>query len=79
MVSVSDTVRMAMARKGMSQGALAEAWGSSRQSINNKFGRDSWTGDDLVKLAGITGGKLALIYPDGQQLLFLPDEPKSEE
>ena len=73
-MSVSDTVRMALAKKGMNQGELAEAWGSTRQGINNKFSRDSWSGDDLMKLARITGGKLALLYPDGQQLLFLPDE-----
>ena len=76
-MSVSETVRMAIAKKGMTQAELAEAWGSTRQGINNKFNRDSWSGDDLMKLARITGGKLALIYPDGQELLFLPDgEPE---
>ena len=78
-MSVSDTVRMALAKKGMSQADLAESWGSTRQGINNKFNRDSWSGDDLVKLAGITGGKLALVYPDGQQLLFLPEEKAEAE
>ena len=29
--------------------------------------------------AEITGGKLALIYPDGQQLLFLPEEKAEAE
>ena len=81
-MALSDTVRMAMAKKGMSQKDLAEEWGSTRQAINNKFGRDSWSGDDLMKVARITGGKLAFVYPDGQQLLFLavePAVPKAEE
>ena len=78
-MTVSDVVRMAIIKKGMSQADLAAVWGCSYQAINKKFSRDTWTGDDLVKLAGITGGKLSLIYPDGQQLLFLPDESKQEE
>jgi ribosome-binding protein aMBF1 (putative translation factor) len=78
-MTVSDVVRMAIIKNGMSQADLAAAWGCSYQAINKKFIRDTWTGNDLVKLAGILGSKLALIYPDGQQLLFLPDEPKPEE
>ena len=78
-MALSDTVRMALAKRGMSQQDLADKWGSTRQAINNKFSRDSWSGDDLMKLARITGGKLAMIYPDGQQLLFLPDEEKAGE
>ena len=63
----------------MTQGDLAEKWGSTRQAINNKFGRDSWSGDDLMKLAGIVGAKMALIFPDGQELLFVPDEKEKTE
>ena len=66
----------------MSQSALAKAWGVSTPAINNKFYRNSWSAEDLMKVAEITGGKLALIYPDGQQLLFLaevPAAPKAEE
>ena len=77
-VSVSNIVRMAAAMKGMNQARLAEAWGASKQAINNKFSRDSWSAEDLMKVAAITGGKLAFIYPDGQQLLILPEEEKPE-
>ena len=73
-VSVSNIVRMAAMKNGMNQARLAEAWGASKQAINNKFARDSWSAEDLMKVAAITGGKLAFIYPDGQQLLILPDE-----
>ena len=78
-VSVSNVVRMAAMKKGMNQARLAEAWGASRQAINNKFSRDSWSAEDLMKVAEITGGKLAFIYPDGQQLLILPDEPETPQ
>ena len=75
----SKTVRMALTKKDLSQADLARSWGITVQSANNKFYRDSWSCEDLIKVAELTGGKLALIYPDGQQLLFLPEEEKTEE
>ena len=65
--------------KGMTQAALAKSWGVSAQAINNKFYRDSWTAEDLMKVAEITGGKLAILYPDGQKILILPDEAGEAE
>ena len=78
-MSVSNTVRMAISGKGMNQASLAKAWGVSSAAIGNKFYRDSWSAEDLMKVAEITGGKLALIYPDGQQLLFLAEEPEASK
>ena len=77
-VSVSNIVRMAAMKKGMNQARLAEAWGASKQAINNKFYRDSWSAEDLMKVAEITGGRLAFVYPDGQQLFILPDETEEQ-
>lgn len=71
----SKTVRMALTKKNMSQADLARAWGTSIQSMNNKFFRDTWSSDDLMKVAEFTGAKLAFVFPDGQQLIFLPDDP----
>lgn len=76
-MSVSNVIRMAGAMRGMNQSKLAEALGTSAQALNNKFHRESWSAADLVKIAEVTGGKLALVYPDGQQLLFLPEEDAS--
>ena len=78
MMSVSNTVRMAITGKGMSQATLAREWGLTTQAMNNKFYRDSWSAEDLIKVAEITGGKLALVYPDGQQLLFLAEDPEGK-
>ncbi len=77
MMSASNTVRMAISRIGMSQSALAKDWGVSTPAINNKFYRNSWSAEDLMKVAEITGGKLAFVYPDGQQLYFTPEEPEA--
>ena len=81
-MSVGSTVRMAAAKKDMSQTSLAKAWGVTVAAINNKFYRDSWSAADLMKVAEITGSRLAFVFPDGQQLFFSPDEPaekKAEE
>lgn len=78
-MSVSNAVRMAIAKKGMSQTSLSKVWGISTQAINNKFYRDSWSAEDLQRVADITGGRLMFVYPDGQQILILPDEAEKPE
>ena len=78
-MTVSNAVRMAVAKKGMNQAELAKAWGVSAQAINNKFYRNSWSAEDLMKVADITGGKLAFLYPDGQQILILSEKPEIPE
>ncbi len=78
-MSVGSTVRMAAAKRDMNQTSLAKAWGVTISAINNKFYRDSWSAADLMKIAEITGAKLAFVFPDGQQLFFEPEEPKAEE
>ncbi len=78
-MSVSETVRMALAKREMTQTDLAEQWGVTRQAINNKFIRGSFSAEDLMKVAELTAGRLALIYPDGQQLLFIPDEKEKAQ
>ena len=78
-MSVSSAVRMAVAKIGMNQAGLAKSWGITAQAINNKFYRDSWSAEDLLKVADITGGKLMLVYPDGQQILIQLDEQKAPE
>ncbi len=68
-MTISDTVRMALIKSGRSQVELAERWGfTSRQSMNNKFSRGSWSANELANLAEFTGGKLLIRYPDGQEI-----------
>ena len=78
-MSVSSAIRMAVAKKGMNQATLAKSWGVSAQAINNKFYRDSWSAEDLQKVADITGGRLMFVYPDGQQILIEPPAEDAEE
>ena len=75
-MSVSTSVRMALAKGNKRQVDLAELFGFARQAVNLKFAKERWTGAELARVAAFTGGKLAFIYPDGQQILI---EPPAEE
>ena len=76
-MTISDCVRMALSKANKKQTEMVEYWGfTTKQALHNKFIRNSWSGEDLVKLAEFTGGKLMLTYPDGQQILILSDKEK---
>ena len=75
-MSVSTAVRMALAKGNKKQTELAEFLGIQRQPVNLKLAKERWTGAELAKVAELTGGKLAFVYPDGQQILI---EPPAEE
>ena len=79
-MTVSDTVNMALKKAGIRHRPLADSFGMSVSSMNNKFSKNSWSAADLLKVAACTGGRLALVYPDGQQILFDPpaEEPEAE-
>lgn len=59
------------------QGDLLPLLGvNSKQSLSNKFTNERWSADDLIKVAGLCGCKLAFVMPNGQQLFF--DAEKEE-
>ena len=77
----SDCVRAALSMTKKNTEFCAYLGLTKAQSLNNKFVRNSWSGEDLVKLAEFTEGKLMLVYPNSQQIQILSDkpEPKAEE
>ena len=73
-MKISDTIRMALLKGGRSQADLAQRWGfTSRQAMNNKFARGSWSANELSNVAEFTGGKLIIRYPDGQEIPVAPE------
>ncbi len=81
MAKVTDTVRMALAKNGQKMKYLDDHWFEGRTSPNviyNKSMRDSWSARDLIKVARLTGSKLALVFPDGQQIFFDPDAEEKD-
>ena len=67
---ISDKVKGLLALSGRRQIDLAEAFGMSKQTMNNKLSRDSWSGKDLAKVADFCGCKLAFVLPDGQHIFI---------
>ena len=70
-MSVSASVRAALSMAKKRQLDLAALWETSPQVITNKFRLERWNGEELARVAALTGGKLAFVYPDGQQI-FIP-------
>lgn len=68
MNDVKTAVKMALLHSGKKQLELGERFGMSAASISNKvrYGRISW--DDLALIAEFTGGKLMIVYPDGEKI-----------
>ena len=77
-MSVSDAVRMSLKKARKSQLDLSRLWGNTPQAMSNKFRLERWTGAELARIAAFTGGKLAFIYPDGQQILIDTTEHAGE-
>lgn len=75
-MSISNCVRMALARAGMKQMDLASVYGWSKQAMSVKFSRDGWDATDLCIVASVTGGRLLIDYPDGQQIIIEADPEK---
>ena len=79
-MSLSDSVRMALKKARKNQTDLIRIWGNSKSAMSNKFRLERWSGQDLLRVAEFTGGRLAFIYPDGQQILIeAPDTEETEE
>lgn len=72
-MSVSNIVKGLLAIRGIKQVDLASHFDMSKQTMSNKFARNSWFASDLVKAADFCGCKLAFILPDGQQIIIEDD------
>lgn len=68
MTTASDGVSMALKKAGVPKKFLAESWNMSQNAVYNKFIRNSWSAKDLAKVSALIGCKLALVFPDGQQI-----------
>lgn len=69
-MSMSDNVKAVLALTGKKQIELAQHFGMSKQTMSNKVARDGWSGYDLAKVAEFCGGHLAIVLPNGQQLIL---------
>jgi transcriptional regulator with XRE-family HTH domain len=72
-MAISDKVKALLKLQGKSNTGLAGYLGISAQALSNKFYRDSYSGDDLVKIAAFLECELAFITDSTKIALTLGD------
>lgn len=79
-IMLTNTVKAIAAAAGVNRAALAAALNlSSAQAVTNKYTRDSFTGQDLVKVAAACGVRLAFVDDSGRAVLMFPPPPADGE
>lgn len=79
MTSISNKIKMLLNFYGKKQIDLLPCLGmGSKQSLNNKMARDSWSAQDLVTVADELGCKVGFILPDGSYI-YLNDNRGDKE
>ena len=68
-MSVENKLKFAMRDMGKSRSDIAEALKISEAAVSNKFYRDSFSAEDLIKIADCLGLSLALIN-DNKKVIF---------
>lgn len=63
-ISISEYLKLVIARKRLKYGDIAEALGCSRQNLNKKFLRNSWTEESLKAIAAAMGCDLRIVLID---------------
>ena len=75
---VSDKVRAILALAGKRNIDLAELYGVTKQSMNNKLANNRFSADDLIRIAEFTGCRVAFVLPDGQNIFLEPEDLRYE-
>ena len=78
-MTVTDSVKAVLACTGRMQMELAEYFGMSKNSFNNKMRFNRWFAKDLAKVATFAGAKLVFILPNGQQIIVEDNSESPDE
>jgi hypothetical protein len=71
---VAPIVKAAAGLAGVSRQELTVAMGLSQpQAVTNKYGRDSFTAQDLIKIGSVCGYRLAFVDSNGKTVLTFPE------
>lgn len=58
---ISTELKSILVRKSIKQQDLQSVLGlSSKQAVNNKFAKNSWSAEDLIKVVTFLGGELII-------------------
>jgi len=72
-MAISDKVKALLKLQGKNNKGLAEYLGISDQALSNKFYRDSYSGEDLIKIAAYLECELAFITGSSKIALSVED------
>jgi len=72
-MAISGKVKALLKLQGKNNKGLAEYLGISDQALSNKFYRDSYSGEDLIKIASYLGCELAFITDSAKISLSMDD------
>jgi len=72
--TISDSIRIALAKAKKKQSDLGAHWFTTRQVVSNKFYRDYWSANELADIAKFAGCKLIFKFPDGTEIAVETDE-----
>lgn len=64
MLTTSEQIRIIAKRQGLTLTQIAAATGQTRQNLNNKLHRDTWTINELQRIAAAAGLELAITWTD---------------
>ena len=77
-MNTSDKVKAVLSCAGKRQSEYADYIGMRRQNLATKMARNSWSAEDLVRVAGFVGAKVGFVMPDGT-CIYLETEENEEQ
>ena len=72
-MAISDKIKALLKLQGKNNKGLAEYLGISDQALSNKFYRDSYSGEDLIRIADYLGCELAFTAGETKIVLTMDD------
>lgn len=76
MLAVSDTIKLVLERKGITQAELCNRLGTKPNNLSNKLSRGSFSALDLVEIAEVLGMELAFVESEEKYIIEYPEEEK---
>lgn len=79
-MSVTNKVKGMLKLKGKKNIELAEYLGlGTAQALTNKFNRESFSAEDLIKIADFLGCELAFILSDNQKIVLDTEDLRTKK
>ncbi len=78
-MSVSSKIKALLKLKGRGNEELAKHLNISKQALSNKFYRDSFSTQDLIKISSFLGYALAFVIDESQMIILDESDLKNNE